>query len=91
MKPIKQSPAISLPVRLAVAVVTCYQALVRPLLIGSCKYYPTCSAYCVNALCAHGLLRGLRLTVGRLCRCHPFASGGYDPVPEETRRLRSGL
>jgi len=79
---LERSCGTSLPVRLAIAVVLCYQGLVRPLLSGSCKYWPTCSAYCVEAFQTHGLITALRMTIGRLCRCHPFAMGGYDPVPE---------
>ena len=61
--------------------VRCYQAVVRPLLGGSCKFVPSCSEYAIDALYTHGILRGLRLTAGRLARCHPFHCGGYDPVP----------
>lgn len=69
--------------------VRCYQAVVRPLLGGSCKFVPSCSEYAIDALCTHGILRGLRLTVGRLARCHPFHCGGFDPVPP-TCKARKG-
>ena len=57
-----------------------YQRLVSPALPRRCKYEPTCSAYAVEALRAHGALRGAVLAVWRLLRCNPFSHGGYDPV-----------
>ena len=48
----------------------------------SCRYLPTCSVYAVEALERHGAARGLRLTVSRLSRCHPWGGHGADPVPE---------
>jgi putative membrane protein insertion efficiency factor len=62
-----------------------YQALISPLLPGSCRYQPTCSAYAVEAIERHGLLRGLWLTLRRLLRCHPWGGFGYDPVPDTHR------
>jgi len=59
-----------------------YQGIVRPLLIGSCKFCPSCSEYAIEALQRHGLLRGSCLALRRLCRCHPFSPGGIDPVPD---------
>ncbi len=61
--------------------ITCYQGMIRPFLIGSCKFCPTCSEYAAEAIRLHGPWRGLRLTVGRLMRCRPFSAGGIDPVP----------
>jgi len=58
-----------------------YQLAISPLLPASCRYYPSCSAYALEALERYGALKGMRLTIGRILRCHPFRPGGYDPVP----------
>jgi putative membrane protein insertion efficiency factor len=58
-----------------------YQVALSPLLGGSCRYHPTCSAYAIEALERHGALRGSWLAVRRIGRCHPFRPGGFDPVP----------
>jgi len=64
-----------------ILLVRAYQWLLRPLLGARCRFYPTCSAYAVEALQRHGAWRGSLLTVRRLCRCHPYNPGGFDPVP----------
>jgi uncharacterized protein len=48
---------------------------------GGCKYLPTCSEYAAMAIATHGPVRGTALAAWRLLRCHPFARGGFDPVP----------
>jgi putative membrane protein insertion efficiency factor len=58
-----------------------YQLWVSPLLPAACRYYPTCSAYAVEALEKHGPVTGSWLALRRIARCHPFHAGGYDPVP----------
>jgi putative membrane protein insertion efficiency factor len=63
------------------ALVRGYRRLVSPLLGQRCRFAPSCSAYAEEALRRHGL-RGAALAAGRLCRCHPFNPGGYDPVPD---------
>ena len=73
--------ACRLPARLAMLAVAGYQALIRPFLVGTCRHYPTCSEYAIEALATHGLLRGIALTARRLVRCRPMSPGGYDPVP----------
>jgi putative membrane protein insertion efficiency factor len=70
-----------LAVGAAVFVIKAYQTLVSPVLPRSCRFYPTCSAYILEALRVHGFARGLALGSWRLARCHPFHRGGYDPVP----------
>ncbi|PIU45497.1 MAG: membrane protein insertion efficiency factor YidD [Ignavibacteriales bacterium CG07_land_8_20_14_0_80_59_12] len=66
---------------LLVLFVRSYQILLSPVLPNSCRFYPTCSHYSVEALRKHGALRGSYLTVRRILRCNPFNPGGYDPVP----------
>ncbi|MFC3997872.1 membrane protein insertion efficiency factor YidD [Nocardiopsis sediminis] len=58
-----------------------YQRFISPLFPPVCRFYPSCSAYAVQALAVHGASRGLWLTVRRIARCHPFHPGGLDPVP----------
>jgi YidC/Oxa1 family membrane protein insertase len=65
-----------------------YQKYVSPALPASCKYYPSCSQYAVDALTSYGVLRGLVLAAWRLLRCNPLSNGGYDPV-ERQRLFRS--
>ena len=71
----------ALAARGAVLLISCYQCALRPFLIGSCKFVPTCSEYTAQAIQRYGLLRGIGLGVCRLARCHPFRPGGVDPVP----------
>ncbi len=57
-----------------------YQAFVSPLLPASCRFYPTCSQYALEAIERYGGGRGLWRALCRLARCHPLHPGGYDPV-----------
>ncbi|HXU40385.1 MAG TPA: membrane protein insertion efficiency factor YidD [Blastocatellia bacterium] len=57
-----------------------YRLLISPLLPPSCRFTPTCSEYAMQAIEKYGALRGAYLGARRLLRCHPFHSGGYDPV-----------
>ena len=63
-----------------------YQALISPLYGQVCRYYPSCSAYALDAVRDHGSLRGSWLAVRRLARCHPWAAGGVDHVPPRRNR-----
>lgn len=60
-----------------------YQLLVSPILGERCKYYPSCSAYALQAVQRFGILRGLVLAVWRLLRCNPWSDGGFDPVEDQ--------
>ena len=64
-----------------IALIRGYQIVLSPLLPAACRYYPSCSAYAVEALQKHGARRGAWLAAKRIGRCHPFHVGGYDPVP----------
>jgi len=75
-------------VALLVLPIRAYQVVVSPLLGPRCRFYPSCSAYAVEALRVHGPLRGTLLALRRLLRCHPWNPGGLDPVPP-ARRAKS--
>jgi putative membrane protein insertion efficiency factor len=68
--------------------IVAYRRWVSPALPARCRFYPSCSAYALQAIATHGPLRGLRLAVWRILRCHPFHPGGYDPVPPARTRDR---
>ena len=60
-----------------------YAYLISPLLGQNCRFYPSCSQYATEAIDTHGVIRGSWLTICRLARCHPFHTGGCDPVPQK--------
>jgi uncharacterized protein len=66
---------------LLIAVLRVYRLLISPLYGQVCRYHPSCSAYALEAVTVHGSIRGSWLAACRLGRCHPWAAGGYDPVP----------
>ena len=68
---------------LVISFIKLYQKIISPLTPPSCRFYPTCSHYGVEAVEKHGALKGTYLAVKRILSCHPFNEGGYDPVPEE--------
>ena len=68
-----------------------YRFLLSPWIGRQCRFDPTCSAYALQALEAHGALRGSWLTVVRIGRCHPWHPGGHDPVPLVTARSSKAL
>lgn len=67
---------------LAALLIRGYQTLISPLLPRSCRFTPTCSAYALTSVERFGVLRGGRLAIKRVARCHPWNAGGYDPVPD---------
>ena len=62
-------------------VVRTYQWTLRPLIGPNCRFHPGCSEYAIEAIAAHGALRGTGLAARRILRCNPWNEGGYDPVP----------
>ncbi|HXQ30718.1 MAG TPA: membrane protein insertion efficiency factor YidD [Steroidobacteraceae bacterium] len=71
---------------IARAVILAYRWTLSPLLGPSCRFYPSCSAYALEAVDRHGAVRGAWLALKRIGRCHPLHPGGYDPVPERASR-----
>lgn len=66
---------------LLIGFIKAWRALISPLYGQVCRYYPSCSAYGLEAVQVHGAIKGSWLAVRRIARCHPWAAGGYDPVP----------
>lgn len=75
---------------LLIGVLRLYRLLISPLYGQVCRYYPSCSAYALEAVTVHGSLRGSWYAVRRVARCHPWAAGGVDLVPAKHSRCDSG-
>ncbi|MGP7818364.1 membrane protein insertion efficiency factor YidD [Niallia sp. 01092] len=65
-----------------------YQKIISPLTPPTCRFYPTCSSYGLEAIRKYGALKGGFLTIKRIVKCHPFHPGGIDPVPDEWPRKK---
>lgn len=65
-----------------------YRRHISPRFPASCKYYPTCSVYAIEAIEVHGALKGSVLAVLRILRCNPLFPGGYDPVPPKKEKKK---
>jgi len=85
------SSAMTLGARVLAAPIIAYRRWISPALPARCRFYPSCSAYALEAVARHGALRGTVLAVRRLLRCHPFHPGGYDPVPEPGGRRHANV
>lgn len=73
--------------KLMLSVIRFYRKHISPHFPASCKYYPTCSSYALEAIEVHGALKGGLLAFYRLLRCNPLSKGGYDPVPPKRHDL----
>lgn len=63
-----------------IGLIIVYQRLISPLKPRSCRFYPTCSEYAIQAIKKYGILKGIGKSLIRVAKCHPFHPGGYDPV-----------
>ncbi|NIN36046.1 MAG: membrane protein insertion efficiency factor YidD [Gammaproteobacteria bacterium] len=61
-------------------IIRLYRYLISPMFGPCCRFYPSCSAYAEEAISRYGLVKGGMMSVKRICRCHPYRPGGYDPV-----------
>tara|TARA_B100001059_G_scaffold56748_1_gene51792 strand:- start:725 stop:973 length:249 start_codon:yes stop_codon:yes gene_type:complete len=68
-----------------------YKFLISPLLGNSCRYFPTCSEYSIEALNEFGLVKGIYLSLRRIISCHPWGKGGFDPIKKEMKVKKNGL
>ncbi len=74
--------------KLVLLLIRFYQKMISPLTPPSCRFYPTCSHYGVEAVETHGVMKGLWLTIVRISKCHPFHKGGFDPVPAKKEKVK---
>ena len=76
--------------KILIGLIRAYQLLISPLLPPSCRYYPSCSQYAIEAVKVHGSLKGSFLALHRVLRCHPGCAGGVDHVPPKQDKKSSG-
>jgi len=70
---------------LVIGLIKLYQYVLSPFIGPRCRFYPSCSEYALDSFSKHGILSAAWLTFRRLMRCHPWSSGGYDPVSLHTK------
>lgn len=75
------SLVLAAPRRAVAVLIRGYQRFLSPALPASCRFHPTCSQYTLEAVTRYGVVRGGWLGLRRLVRCHPFHTGGFDPLP----------
>mgnify|MGYP000317677952 CR=1 FL=1 len=77
--------------KLVISLIRAYQLIISPIFGPSCRFYPSCSQYAVDAIKIRGVFKGSYLAVHRVLRCHPGCKGGYDPVPELNKQSRKKI
>ncbi len=73
--------------KILIGFIKIYQKTLSLLIGNSCRFYPTCSSYSIEAIETHGSLKGIALTFSRISRCHPLNEGGFDPVPKKDKNI----
>ena len=77
--------------QLIILLIRFYQKCISPFLPNVCRYKPSCSAYFIEALQIHGVIKGSILGIKRIMRCHPWGGSGYDPVPQKNKTINKTL
>ena len=72
--------------KLILKMICFYQKYISPMSPPTCRFYPTCSQYAIEAVEEHGAIKGSYLATRRILKCHPFHEGGFDPVPPKKRK-----
>ncbi|HJB79135.1 MAG TPA: membrane protein insertion efficiency factor YidD [Candidatus Nosocomiicoccus stercorigallinarum] len=72
--------------KLILKMIRFYQKYISPMSPPTCRFYPTCSQYAIEAVEEHGAIKGSYLATRRILKCHPFHEGGFDPVPPKKRK-----
>lgn len=73
--------------KILIGFIKIYKKYISPGLPQSCRFYPTCSSYSIEAIDRHGIFYGSALSIWRVLRCNPFSKGGIDPVPEKITKF----
>lgn len=71
--------------KLLIILIKIYQKYISPLKPPSCRFYPTCSQYAIDAVLKYGTIKGSFMAIRRIIKCHPFNPGGYDPLKYERK------
>ena len=80
MAEVKQKAKLNLLSKIAIKLLRLYQLTISPLIGPSCRFYPSCSQYSIQAFESHGLIKGFYLSIKRLSKCHPGNDGGIDEI-----------
>ncbi|QYA47917.1 membrane protein insertion efficiency factor YidD [Nosocomiicoccus ampullae] len=72
--------------KLILKMIRSYQKYISPMSPPTCRFYPTCSQYAIEAVEEHGAIKGSYLATRRILKCHPLHEGGFDPVPPKKRK-----
>lgn len=80
MAEVKQKAKLSFLSNIAIKLLRIYQLIISPLIGPSCRFYPSCSQYSIQAFEHHGLVKGFYLSIKRLSKCHPGNAGGIDEI-----------
>ncbi|HEY9188766.1 MAG TPA: membrane protein insertion efficiency factor YidD [Bacteroidota bacterium] len=67
--------------KIVILLIQLYKTIISPFFPSTCRFYPSCSSYSIEALKKYGFIKGFFLSIKRILKCHPFHPGGYDPVP----------